>query len=76
MNNYKTGKVYVINQDEGAGYVIDGEKKYLFTITDSYTSFNELKKDDIVRFRAEQVNDIDRAFFVKKSLKKEKNNLN
>ena len=76
MNNYKTGKVYVINQDEGVGYVIDGEKKYLFTITDSYTSFNELKKDDIVRFRAEQVNDIDRAFFVKKSLKKEKNNLN
>lgn len=76
MNNYKTGKIYVIDNDEGIGYVIDGEKKYLFTITDSFTLFKELKKDDIVRFRAERVNDTDRAFFVRKALKKEKNNLN
>ena len=74
MNNYKTGKVYDIKKDEGVGYVVDGEKEYLFTANDIHSDFDNLEKEDIVRFRAEIIDDVNRAFFVKKTLKKEKTN--
>lgn len=76
MNNYKTGKVYKIEKENGVGYVVDGEEKYLFTSEDQYTDFDNLEKSDEVRFRAEKVEDINRAFFVKKELKNKKTNLN
>ena len=76
MNNYKTGKILLIKKEEGIGYVVDGEKEYLFTLNDTNTDFNNLEKEDLVRFRAELVNNIDRAFFVKKVLKNEKTNQN
>lgn len=76
MNNYKTGKILLIKKEEGIGYVVDGEKEYLFTLNDTNTDFTNLEKEDLVRFRAELVNNIDRAFFVKKVLKNEKTNQN
>ena len=76
MNNYKTGKILLIKKEEGIGYVVDGEKEYLFKLNDTNTDFTNLEKEDLVRFRAELVNNIDRAFFVKKVLKNEKTNQN
>ena len=73
MNNDKTGKILLIKKEEGIGYVVDGEKEYLFTLNDTNTDFTNLEKEDLVRFRAELVNDIDRAFFVKKLINNEKN---
>ena len=67
MNYYKDGKIYKIYKDNGVGYIVDEENKYLFTIFDVNTKWDELADGDLVRFRAEQINDTNRARFVKKN---------
>ena len=65
MDTYKTGKIYKILKENGVGYIVDDSNMYLFTMNDS-KEFELLNIGDIVRFRAEKVNNEFRAFFVKK----------
>ena len=69
MDTYKTGKIYKILKENGVGYIVDDSNMYLFTVNDS-KEFELLEVGDIVRFRAEKVNNEFRAFFVKKKNKK------
>ena len=57
------GKIREIDYSKGVGEIVTVDKIYQFTVNDS-SSFNDLKKGDLVRFRGEKVNNIDKAFFV------------
>ena len=66
MDEYRTGQICNYKRDEGIGYIMCDNYKFLFTKNDC-EEFNNLNDGDMVRFRAEQVNDVYRAFFVKKN---------
>ena len=62
-NINKIGKIKSINNEFGVGEIVDTETIYLFTI-------NDIKEDinvgDLVKFRAENINNENKAFFINK----------
>lgn len=59
----KIGKIKEFNKKFGVGEIVSIDGVYKFTINDINEELNPL---DIVKFRGEVVNDVKRAFFVKK----------
>ena len=59
------GKIREIDYSKGVGKIVSVDKIYQFTVNDS-SVFNDLKVGDLVRFRSEQVNNVNKAFFVNK----------
>lgn len=71
-NKIKFGKIYEYDIKSGIGKIITKNEIYLFT--DNDTLETNLKQGDFVKFRAEKVLDIDRAYFVKKYINITKEN--
>ena len=59
---FKLGKVYYF--ENRLGKIITDQEEYIFNEDD--LEVKNIKKGDIVKFRPEIVNDINRAFFVTK----------
>lgn len=59
---FKLGKVYSF--ENRLGKIITEQEEYIFNEDD--LEVKNIKKGDIVKFRPETVNDINRAFFVTK----------
>ena len=63
-NPTKIGKIRNIDYSSGTGEVVTSEDKYLFLITNDMPK--DLSPNDFVLFRAEQVQNQNIAFFIKK----------
>ena len=63
-NPIKIGKIRNIDYNSGVGEVVTNKDKYLFRITSEVP--NDLTPNDYVLFRAEQVQNQNIAFFIKK----------
>ena len=63
QNVNKIGKIKSIDTNFGTGVIVDNETTYLFTLNDLK---GNVESGDLVKFRAEIVNDQNRAFFVNK----------
>ena len=64
LNKTKIGRVKSYDDIQGVGEIVDTTDIYLFTV-DSLGG-NKIEKGDLVKFRAEEVNDTKKAFFVNK----------
>ncbi len=61
----KIGKIRKIDYDKGIGEIVTSDSNYFFTIDD--ISYNgTLFKGDNVKFRAENVQGVNKAYFVNK----------
>ena len=60
-NNIQIGKIRNIDYSKGVAEIVTSNQKYLFILED-----NNLQEGDIVKFRAEIINDTPKAFFAKK----------
>ena len=63
-NSIQIGKIRNIDYNSGVGEVVSSEDSFIFRITDDTP--NDLKTNDYVIFRAEQVQNQNIAFFIKK----------
>ena len=68
MASFKTeiGKVRKINHEEGVGEIVSQSGNYMFLLNDIGFNTLNLKEGDTVKFRAEKIQDYNRAFFVDK----------
>ena len=64
LNKTKIGRVKSYDDIQGVGEIVDTTDIYLFTV--DCLSGNKIEKGDLVKFRAEEVNDTKKAFFVNK----------
>lgn len=69
-NNIQVGKIRNINYKTGVGEITTSDNNFLFTIEDLSTA-DIINEGDLVRFRAEIVNDTPKAYFVSRILPEE-----
>ena len=58
------GRIREYDEKSGIGEIISLQNSYMFLIDD--LCYNDASKGDLVKFRAEKVNDINKAFFIRK----------
>ena len=64
QNKSTIGKVREFDNNLGVGEIISMYNTYMFTKDD--VLYDDLKKGDLVKFRAEKIHDCNKAFFIKK----------
>ena len=64
-NKIALGKIRTIDYTLGVGEVVTSDGIFMFTIDDISTK-EELHPGDLVKFRAEKIHDIQKAYFVSK----------
>ena len=69
-NNIQVGKIRNINYKTGVGEITTSDNNFLFTIEDLSTA-DIINEGDLVRFRAEIVNETPKAYFVSRILPEE-----
>ena len=72
-NRIIVGKIRTIDYTLGVGEIVTPDGNYMFTIDDISTE-EELQVGDMVKFRAENIHDIQKAYFVNKINKEYKIN--
>ena len=60
------GKVRKIDYDKGVGEIVTKDNSFFFTINEILNSSDNLQPGDVVKFRAELVQDKSKAYFVSK----------
>ena len=60
------GKIRKIDYDKGVGEIVTKDKSCFFTINEINNSSDNLQPGDVVRFRAELVQERNKAYFVSK----------
>lgn len=60
------GKVRKIDYDKGVGEIVTKDNTFFFTINEIINDNNSIQPGDIVKFRAEQVQDRSKAYFISK----------
>ena len=64
LNKNAIGKVAYYNQEKGVGRIITNEHTFMFILDDLLDK--DVNRGDLVKFRAEKVNNEYRAFFISK----------
>lgn len=64
-NKIMIGKIRKIDYKSGTGEILTVDNEFMF-LTKDIKGNEELQTGDVVKFRGENINGINRAFFVKK----------
>ena len=64
-NQVLIGKIRSINYSSGVGEIVTTNNSYMFTV-DCISSPDKLLEGDIVKFRAESVHSVNKAYFIDK----------
>lgn len=56
------GKIRTYDNNTGLGEIVSSNGVFMFTFND--LKYSDIKPGDVVKFRAERVHDVNRAFFV------------